>query len=303
MKYSVAAIILVGFAPQSHGFTQTQIGSQRSHLPSFHVAAARTLPPLTVTTLQQALKVWAEEAEENFVEHDENLEEGEECLLALKAFASNPENPAKHRFLSAGALVQRPPPCVINDGQIQSHGIQLYDAWIADSILDEGGPNLQKLGALEIVDSLFLKHLEHHEKDPIGALKSFIIQCSDSSDFTCGSFQAILDRGFQPMHQILVSGPTIYSSHDYEGEVNAAFGGNLFDYRIGKQRYEELSKNGAFDDSCLASKIVQLLPDEETIKRCTLTGKGASRDDKLMRFLLGGLSSESSLQDNPTRFD
>ena len=83
-------------------------------------------------------------AEADFVDH-ENLERGETCSLALKAFD------ASDHFLCAGALVRR---------RSSSLGYEVHDCWIADSIESGVGPNLQTRGAQLILDALFLHHLE-----------------------------------------------------------------------------------------------------------------------------------------------
>ena len=75
-------------------------------------------------------RVWIEEAEDGFVDEEENLEPGEICLRTIKSYASGSSNRAvesessapsirvafdvceeqeHRRFLSAGALVRRPP--------------------------------------------------------------------------------------------------------------------------------------------------------------------------------------------------
>ena len=104
------------------------------------------------------------------------------------------------------------------------------------------------------------------------------------------------------MQKILKAGNTIYNSHDYDCDDGNTLCGNLFDYRLGKDRYQKIAKDEKCDDSYWASQIVQLLPDEDTIKRCTLTGMEASRNDKLMRYLLREMSN-ADLEDDPTPFD
>ena len=212
-RRSAVAIILIGCISLSSAFTQTHPKSRQSCVTSAPSASLSQ----GFTNQLQAVRIWMEEAEKDFVDHDENLEEGEECLRSLKAFASNPDDPTENRFLSAGALVRRPPPAT-NSNLSQ---LQLYGAWIGDSMLDDGGPNLQKIGALKIVDALFLDHLKRHQEDPIRALRSFLIQCNEDSDFTCASYRAILDRGFRPMQKILKAGNTIYNSHDYDCDVQS----------------------------------------------------------------------------------
>lgn len=201
------------------------------------------------------VQVWIEEAEDGFVDSEENLEEGEVCIRAVKAFASNPdeEREGGKRFLCAGALVQRP--------KVEGH-VALYDAWMADSVMDNGGPNLQKLGALKIIDELFLYHLEHNQDDGISALKSFMVQCSGEDDFTCASYHAILDRGFAPICELLQQEKTIYNLDDYPGEFSD-LEGNLFNCTVGIPRYEQLASATSMNsDSMVASKIIKRLPNE-----------------------------------------
>jgi len=163
-------------------------------------------------------RIWIEDAEEGFVDEDENLEPGEVCLKSVKSFASgvvpvvasskresisqststsirvvrhgiadtNPEKKIDNeddeeyekRFLSAGALVQRPSyhkdqyhdddddhnksPSSVKAATETGTGI--CDAWMADSILTEGGPNLQLQGALRVLDDLFLFHLQREQR-------------------------------------------------------------------------------------------------------------------------------------------
>eukprot|EP00537_Pseudo-nitzschia_pungens_P005593 CAMPEP_0172367116 /NCGR_PEP_ID=MMETSP1060-20121228/19300_1 /TAXON_ID=37318 /ORGANISM="Pseudo-nitzschia pungens, Strain cf. cingulata" /LENGTH=441 /DNA_ID=CAMNT_0013091241 /DNA_START=102 /DNA_END=1427 /DNA_ORIENTATION=- len=168
--------------------------------------------------------VWIEDAEEGFVDEDENLEPGEVCLKSVKSFASGvvsdravdirlirevgdgfrgnerDDETVEKRFLSAGALVQRPSYSYSDkeeraDGQWNDAGNTseedssslaaaaptappptatatapttttafICDAWMADSILSEGGPNLQLQGALQVLDDLFLFHLQREQQ-------------------------------------------------------------------------------------------------------------------------------------------
>ena len=212
------------------------------------------------------IRVWIEEAEDGFVDEEENLEDGEVCLRAVKAFASDPECPLTKRFLCAGALIQRPysPVC---------------DAWTADGLLDNGGPNLQLVGALKVLDELFAHHLTVHDDDPVTALRTFCVQCGSGQDeYTCASHMAATTRGFQPLRR-LVQVNSIYDEEDYED-----LDGMVFAYKSGKRRYTEaLIANDRFDDDdddnddegideshhSLFS-ILQLLPDEATVKRCMI---------------------------------
>lgn len=196
--------------------------------------------------------IWIEEGEDDFVDSEENLDEGEVCLRSLKAFAFNPDNPPEPRFLCAGALIQRPP---ATNNNSNSTPLQLFDAWIADSILDDGGPNLQTLGALQIIDTLFLDHLERFSEDPILALRSFLIQCPNDNDFTCASYQAMRDRGFRPMQSLVKNGKTIYNIQDYyyydddSTSIYCQQGGNLFHYKQGMERSKSLATASTTTDT------------------------------------------------------
>lgn len=148
-------------------------------------------------------RVWIEEAEEGFVDDEENLEPGEVCLRSIKSFASGAplkgeaasnnraapgdskavpsisiafeireeEEECDRRFLSAGALVQRPryddepENGSGNTSDTNSDTTGICDAWMADSLLKEGGPNLQLMGALLVLDDLFLHHLQREREN------------------------------------------------------------------------------------------------------------------------------------------
>lgn len=228
-------------------------------------------------------RVWVEPAEDDFVEQDENLEDGEICLLSVKAFASssssssNEDDDVEERlFLCAGALVQRP------DSRV-------CDAWTADSLL--GGTNLQYKGATQVLDKLLLFHLQNqHQQDqqtyddnnPIDGLQTFVLRCGSSfdSEYTCASYMAGQGRGFRPLKELLredsIYTPSLYDS-DFEGMV--------IDYHLCKERYEEalstiassssnLSHENVEDSSFSSSRstimqILKMLPDIDTIRRHT----------------------------------
>jgi len=251
------------------------------------------------TSISAAVKIWVEEAEDGFVDEEENLEEGEVCIRAVKAFASTASHDQEYegkRFLCAGALVQRP--AASND----KRSLQLYDVWMADSILEEGGPNLQIQGAVQILDDLFLHHLQRHANNNnnnhnissadmvVSALRSFVVQCDADSDFTCASYQAMLDRGFRPLPKILEgeddNTTAIYRVEDYvdndddesdmasSGHLRDYPPGNLFHYKHGKRRYAQLAaahSDGDGDDTTptqnIALAILAMLPDQRTMER------------------------------------
>ena len=149
-------------------------------------------------------KVWIEDAEEGFVDDDENLMMGEVCLKSIKAFAQDittdggyHDDEAK-RFLGAAALVQRPTSF-------------MYDCWIADAFMDE--KNVQVKGAIMLLDHLFLFHLQrtlkgHNQSFPFynihDVVSSFIVQCGHpDSEYHCASYMAALYRGFKPIKDMV----------------------------------------------------------------------------------------------------
>ena len=117
-------------------------------------------------------------AEADFVDH-ENLECGETCSLALKAFD------ASDNFLCAGALVRR---------RSSSLGYEVHDCWIADSIESGVGPNLQTRGAQLILDVLFLHHLEARTRGD--DVVQFSVFAGDGTGCYAASHVAARSRGF-----------------------------------------------------------------------------------------------------------
>lgn len=132
-----------------------------------------------------AVHVWVEEAEDGFVDEDENLMLGEVCLRAVKAFAGNLHGEVNEknesvdgtvvttarttqdkRLLCAGALVQRPLSPTWTGSAISSNAdvdfnvdvLPVCDVWMADGYMDE--TNLQFQGALLVLDDLLYHHLE-----------------------------------------------------------------------------------------------------------------------------------------------
>ena len=238
---------------------------------------------------QQPPIVWIQEAERDFVEEDENLEDGEVCLRAVKAFASSSSAPAlrekesesptpmlsllspEPRFLAAGALVQRPSPSAV------------CDAWTADAILEQGGPNLQVQGAGQILDDLLLYHLQRcrdgdndkNDDKMIEALQTFVVKCGGGgndddcmeSEYTCASYMAAKSRGFRPLAD-MIRVSSIYSAHLYEGDVH----GLVLDVSQAKKQYQQRLDVDTTSHLCSAdmtSKILSLLPDEECLRRYT----------------------------------
>jgi hypothetical protein len=179
-------------------------------------------------------KVWIEDAEEGFVDDDENLMMGEVCLKSIKSFAQDNDKNLHHgdnnekRFLGAAALVQRPPPFQ-----------HINDCWIADAFMDE--TNVQFKGAILLLDSLFLCHLQGMMKGTTAittnttntstttntnqslslhrniqdAVSSFLVQCGHpDSEYHCASYMAALSRGFKPLKDM------VYFDHQQEQYVH-----------------------------------------------------------------------------------
>eukprot|EP00977_Amphora_coffeiformis_P030199 scaffold45428_cov176-Amphora_coffeaeformis.AAC.3 len=203
---------------------------------------------------QPTPEVWVQEAETGFVDEEENLEEGEVCHRSVKAFASSVKTSILPRFLGAGALVQRP------------GGSLVCDAWTADAMLDEGGPNLQLQGACQILDDLLLFHFqqqqERNEDDSILGLQTFVVKCGGGleSEYSCASYMAAMSRGFHPLKE-MIRKSSIYSSALYDHDLD----GLVMDATEGKQIYQTLSQQGEINST--ASAILDLLPDDDTIRR------------------------------------
>ena len=155
----------------------------------YHATFRNSPPP------QQPLagvKVWLEQAEEGFVDEDENLMMGEICLRAVKAFASNADDAdGVKRLLCAGALVQRP-------------SSNVCDAWLADAFMDE--TNLQFKGATLVIDDLFHYHLKRSNAVDIEGISStFVVQSGlAESAYHCASYMAARQRGFKPLKEYTV---------------------------------------------------------------------------------------------------
>ncbi len=268
---------------------------------TFSLAIPTIIPQVTRKLYALPPRVWVEEAEEGFVDEEENLEPGEVCLRSVKSFASAAPNNSdgkiridfdiddveNQRFLSAGALVRRP--SYEND---DANGI--CDAWIADSLLNEGGPNLQLMGALLVLDDLFLDHLqrelenhraknqmenENPSKDQddddswaIRALQDFVVHCGDddgddsedglwrSTSHVAASEMAASLRGFVPLGE-LVRKDSIYTVRHYDADTS----GLVLDPSLALERY---SANET-EHSTTAESIAALLPSEETVARHT----------------------------------
>lgn len=196
-------------------------------------------------------EIWIEDAEDGFVDEEENLEEGEKCLLSLKAFATDPDDQEGERLLCAGALVQRPDSSVC-------------DAWTADALLSKGGPNLQLNGAVKLLDEMFLCHLKNDPNNP-RALLNFVLQCGSAvSEYSCASNMAGQLRGFRPLQDMLRVN-SIYTA-EYYGE-DCDLEGMVFDYRVGKRAYEQLAMTSDWE---MAAEIWDLLPNPEAVEAQTV---------------------------------
>lgn len=146
--------------------------------------------------------MYIEEAEDGFVDHEENLEEGEMCVKVLKAFATDKDD--EKLFLCAGALVLRAPSPIATDAT----NMTIYDAWMADAIMGgKGGPNLQVQGAMCVLDDLYRLFLSTCADDRDHNNAVFVVQCGRAtSEYTCASYSAALSRGFRPIEDMIAQG-------------------------------------------------------------------------------------------------
>jgi hypothetical protein len=267
MRAMRAAAVLFGCAiVPAHGFgIDMFLGRGNKVGRGRHRSRSGRIPQRATSTLYGHLPViWVEDAEADFVDEEENLEDGEVCIKSLKAFASKPvaeteEDSSEPRFLCAGALVQRPP------------SSQVCDAWTADSILMEGGPNLQLQGALKLLDELLLFQLRRHSDNPILALQTFVVKCGSlDSEYTCASYMAATARGFRPLRE-LVRINSIYTASCYDNDLD----GSVLGAQEGKEIYRKLAfieedESVSLEDQRIAStSIYHLLPDDDTIRRLT----------------------------------
>lgn len=156
--------------------------------------------------IQISSTVWIEDAEDGFVDDNENLMLGEKCLKSVKAFAQDTisihddddDDDQEKRFLGAAALAQRPQP--FSD---------IHDCWIADALMDE--TNAQFKGAIKLLDHLFLFYLQSMKgritQSPFSIQKvvsCFIVQCGHpDSEYHCASYMAALYRGFKPLKDMI----------------------------------------------------------------------------------------------------
>ena len=137
------------------------------------------------------------EAEAHFVDEEENLEEGEKLLRAIKAFDE------RGVMLCAGALVRsthdenyetdgwdRALQLLSDTSSGESEVRYFHDLWLGDSIESGVGPNIQMKGALSVLDCLFLHHLRH-----ASASEKFRVHAD--GDLASASRSAARSRGFK----------------------------------------------------------------------------------------------------------
>lgn len=159
-------------------------------------------------------RVWIEAAEEGFVDDEENLEEGEICLTAVKAFAQTPDH--EKLLLCAGALIER------NSG---GNSNPCRHAWTADALTEPvASPNLRVQGALLVLQALMRFHTQDDDKP----LQAFVLHCGAGveSEFTCASYQAAQMCGFQSLAQLVRQDSDTFRAEYYDYELDGMVLGN-----------------------------------------------------------------------------
>ena len=119
------------------------------------------------------------------MDSEENLEEGEELLKAVKAFAERGDKDGQRDFLCAGALTRR-----CDSSSPEEH----HDMWVADSLGEDGlSPNLQQRGAVQVIDDLFLHHLrlERAALRARGATIRLLVMTGEHSPLLFASHSAV----------------------------------------------------------------------------------------------------------------
>jgi hypothetical protein len=143
----------------------------------------------------------------------------------------------------------------------------------------DGSPNLQLAGAQLVLDELLLEHLKRHASDSMDGLRNLVLQCGrEDHEWTCASYMAGKSRGFRPLSELLRM-DSIYTRHYYHpGEPEGD--GMVMDYFECQQRYEELlsNENSSEKSFRMARQILDLLPDVETVQRCTIKRYRYERD-------------------------
>ena len=216
----------------------------------FSVAFIILSPNVSISTERTRLlaHVWIEEAEEGFVDEDENLMTGEVCLRAVKAFANDPDNVENKRFLGAAALVRRP-------------SSDICDCWIADSLLEEA--NIQIKGTMLLIDDLFLYHLERSNANTLeGMISTFIVQSGkEESEYHCASYMSALNRGFKPIKDLIDDDDHFLEQLDLEDEDHNSL---MFDLSTGMERYAQINSNPL---AILISDIIQRTISDSKLER------------------------------------
>ena len=139
---------------------------------------------------------------------DENLMMGEICLQAMEAFATDPDsantdmdvdgdgdNNKGKRFIGAAALVKRSGGVVPSASSTSSFIISsndVYDCWIADSVLEDTITQLQ--GAMLLLDNLFYYHLQRSIANTIQDMTNTFLVQSGSGNGSDGSSDSIYHR-------------------------------------------------------------------------------------------------------------
>ena len=200
--------------------TFSQVGSAFLGQHSNHIVAGRS----KIEGLLAQVSVWVEDAEDGFVDDDENLMMGEVCLKSVKAYANDPYNEGEKRFLGAAALVARP-------------SSNICDCWIADSLLDE--TNIQLQGAMLLLDNLFHYHLERSNAKTLEEMiSSFIVRSgSAESNFHCASYMAALNRGFKPLKDLTYDKNHAFAHFEHLDLEEEDLDSLVFDISSGVERY------------------------------------------------------------------
>ena len=143
--------------------------------PHCHYCKLGSLSSTEFHLANRGVNIWIEEAEEGFVDEDENLMMGEQCLFAIKAFAGSllgreevkeeqnmflnenevDNNSQDKRLLCAGALVQRPsypfPPSLSTDDSESMSGSIIDNYWDQDN--NNGDSTCRVLTTLPVCDA------------------------------------------------------------------------------------------------------------------------------------------------------
>lgn len=219
--------------------------------------------------LRRRVAVVVEEAEETFVEQEENLASNEKLVFALKAFERGDMWPEKRKFLCAGALVHR-----AEEEQSSSH----FDFWLgdSDSAVHDVSVHVQLRGALRVVDTLLFTFLDRRLHHALGDRYAASLTTPRFPDLdACIQFNdgatrclrgahlkqlgIIADRGrdlsFASNRAAALRGFTINEVDPYTGESIMKF-----DTTVGIQRFHEVAICGAgSSEAALAAAILDRL--------------------------------------------